>query len=239
MTPISLSISTLHHRYRSGDLTPAALIDQLWPLLAAEDTHRIWITRVTREQLAPYLDALAASDPATRPLYGIPFAIKDNIDLAGVPTTAGCPAFPYVPERSATTVQRLIDAGAIPLGKTISTSSRKTRSACLPPPPHSMRPIHSRARRCGTASISAARHDFVSACRARDLAFFGNADYERLFAAAVERMQALGGTAVEFDLQTTAGGGPPALRGSVGGRTLCRYPRLLRCPRCRHASGDP
>jgi allophanate hydrolase len=52
------------------------------------------------------------------PLFGIPFAVKDNIDLAGVPTTAGCPAFAYIPERSATSVARLIDAGAIPLGKT-------------------------------------------------------------------------------------------------------------------------
>jgi allophanate hydrolase len=52
------------------------------------------------------------------PLPGLTFAIKDNIDLAGVPTTAGCPAFAYMPERNATVVQRLIGAGAIPIGKT-------------------------------------------------------------------------------------------------------------------------
>ena len=52
------------------------------------------------------------------PLYGIPFAIKDNIDLAGVPTTAGCPEFGFVPQRSATVVERLLAAGAIPIGKT-------------------------------------------------------------------------------------------------------------------------
>ena len=52
------------------------------------------------------------------PLYGVPFVIKDNIDLAGVPTTAGCPAYSYVPSKSSTAVQRLLDAGAIPLGKT-------------------------------------------------------------------------------------------------------------------------
>ena len=52
------------------------------------------------------------------PLKGMTFAIKDNIDLAGVPTTAACPTFAYVPEHSATVVQRLMDAGAIPLGKT-------------------------------------------------------------------------------------------------------------------------
>src|SRR6185436_18950204 len=56
-------------------------------------------------------------DPAL-PLAGVPFAVKDNIDVAGLPTTAGCPAFSYMPERSATVVQRLFDAGAVLIGKT-------------------------------------------------------------------------------------------------------------------------
>jgi allophanate hydrolase len=51
-------------------------------------------------------------------LYGIPFAIKDNIDLANIPTTAGCPDYAYTPEHSAFVVQRLMEAGAIPVGKT-------------------------------------------------------------------------------------------------------------------------
>ncbi len=69
---------------------------------------------------------------AELPLYGIPFAIKDNIDLAGVPTTAACPAFAYTPQRHAMVVQRLIDAGAIPIGKTnldqFATGLNGTRS---------------------------------------------------------------------------------------------------------------
>ena len=52
------------------------------------------------------------------PLYGVPFAVKDNIDVAGLPTTAACPAFAYQPEKSAEVVQRLVDAGAIVVGKT-------------------------------------------------------------------------------------------------------------------------
>ena len=52
------------------------------------------------------------------PLYGIPFVIKDNIDLVGLPTSAGCAEYAYVPERSSVVVQKLLDAGAIPLGKT-------------------------------------------------------------------------------------------------------------------------
>jgi allophanate hydrolase len=52
------------------------------------------------------------------PLWGVPFAVKDNIDVAGLPTTAACPGFAYTPQRNATVVQRLLDAGAIVLGKT-------------------------------------------------------------------------------------------------------------------------
>ncbi len=61
-----------------------------------------------------YLDDLGPIDLDEKPLYGIPFAIKDNIDLAGVPTTAACPEYAYMPEDSAFVVQCLLDAGAIP-----------------------------------------------------------------------------------------------------------------------------
>jgi allophanate hydrolase len=113
-----LDIVSLRERYQAGQLTPAALIEELWPRLAAEDTHRVWIHRLPREQLLGYARALEGKDPRSLPLYGVPFAIKDNIDLAGVPTTAACPEFAYTPQRSATVVQKLIDAGAIALGKT-------------------------------------------------------------------------------------------------------------------------
>ncbi|WP_290789120.1 amidase family protein, partial [Halomonas sp.] len=118
MTTPRLDIDSLHTAYRSGELTPSALVDRL----LAEATERggdpAWITRLGREQLAPYLERLDGHSPDSLPLYGVPFALKDNIDLAGVPTTAGCPAFAYTPSESAFVVQRLIDAGAIPLGKT-------------------------------------------------------------------------------------------------------------------------
>ena len=69
-------------------------------------------------ELEPYLQRLESADREKVPLYGVPFAIKDNIDLDGVPTSAACPEFAYRPDRSAYVVQLLIDAGAIPLGKT-------------------------------------------------------------------------------------------------------------------------
>jgi allophanate hydrolase len=129
---ISLDIATLRQRYQSGELTPLELVDDLLSRLAGEDVHRIWISRLDADRLRSDARALEGRDIATLPLYGIPFAIKDNIDLAGLPTTAACPEFAYTPERHATVVQRLIDAGAIPVGKTnldqFATGLNGTRS---------------------------------------------------------------------------------------------------------------
>ena len=79
-----------------------------------------------------YARAVEVQSMAALPLYGIPFAIKDNIDLADAPTTAACPAFAYTPQHNAVVVQRLIDAGAIPIGKTnldqFATGLNGTRS---------------------------------------------------------------------------------------------------------------
>ena len=117
-TSLNLSITSLRERYLSGALTPVALVEQLDAALALEDTHNIWIRRLSKQEMLVYAKRLEGVDPTTLPLYGIPFAIKDNIDLAGIPTTAGCPEYAYTPEKSATVVQQLIDAGAIPVGKT-------------------------------------------------------------------------------------------------------------------------
>ena len=111
-------IQTLHARYESGDLTPSALVESIHQKIDRIDNPQIWIHLLTREELAPFLENLAERSPKDLPLYGIPFAIKDNIDLAGIPTTAGCPDYAFIPEKSATVVDNLIQAGAIPIGKT-------------------------------------------------------------------------------------------------------------------------
>lgn len=95
--------------------SPAETIDRCLAAIASGDPN-IWIRPLTAAEISVYVDAL--KDPETQPLYGVPFAIKDNIDLAGIPTTAGCPDYAYTPSVSAPVVQRLIDAGAIPIGKT-------------------------------------------------------------------------------------------------------------------------
>ncbi|MDP2024742.1 allophanate hydrolase [Sulfuriferula sp.] len=132
MENLSLDIANLRDLYISGALTPRGLVDVILTRTAGEDPDHVWIHRLPAEALYAYADALTGKNPASMPLYGIPFAIKDNIDLVGVPTTAACPEFAYVPEHSATVVQRLIDAGAIPVGKTnldqFATGLNGTRS---------------------------------------------------------------------------------------------------------------
>ena len=113
----SLTISNIHSLYRSGAINPKALIDQLRTIIE-NDEHNAWIYALSKEEHKKYLSALEYKTPDELPLYGIPFAIKDNIDLATIPTTAACEAFSYIPDDSAFIVRILIEAGAIPMGKT-------------------------------------------------------------------------------------------------------------------------
>lgn len=111
------TIAGSREAFEARQSDPTALVAELAGRLGPDDHHRVWIRRLEPSEVAPHLDRLAESDKAS-PLRGVPFAIKDNIDLAGVPTTAGCPDYAYTPARSATVVERLVAAGAIPVGKT-------------------------------------------------------------------------------------------------------------------------
>ncbi len=115
---ISLDIAGLHRHYRNGDFTPARLLAALRERSRQYEDRNIWIHQLSEAETWPWLARLEGKGPDDLPLYGIPFAIKDNIDLAGVPTTAGCTAYAYTPEKNAFVVQLLIDAGALPVGKT-------------------------------------------------------------------------------------------------------------------------
>ncbi len=113
---MNLSISVLQKAYQSKSTTPAKLFTQLRE--KANTLENVWIHLLSKDELQPYIDALSAKSPDDYPLWGIPFAIKDNIDLAGIPTTAACSEFTYTPKKSAHVIEQLINAGAIPLGKT-------------------------------------------------------------------------------------------------------------------------
>jgi allophanate hydrolase len=285
--PQSLAIADLRASYLAGRDTPAAVVQRLLERAAGADEHHVWITRLAPDQVMAYVAALDPDAIERLPLYGIPFVIKDNIDLAGVATTAGCPDFAYTPAHSAFVVERLLDAGAIPLGKTnldqFATGLVGTRSpygACR----NSVNPDYISGGSssgsavavalglasfalgtdtAGSGRVPAAFNNIVGlkpsngrlstrgvvpACRSIDcvsifaltaedaavvlgaaqgfdaadpysrrsgdvalgglrfgvplaaqLQFFGNQEYPRLFGSAVERLERLGGTAVEID----------------------------------------
>jgi len=113
-----LRIETLLSRYRKLEITPRQVITTLLDRLRTQEPHNAWIHIVDDNWLEPMFQRLEENDPDALPLYGIPFAIKDNIDLAGVPTSAACPDYSYTPTQHAHVVALLIEAGAIPLGKT-------------------------------------------------------------------------------------------------------------------------
>src|ERR1700730_16658326 len=111
-------ISELLSGYRAGHHTPVEMLEQVVGAIESAPQRNAWITLLPRERVLAMAQALGSRQPQSLPLYGIPFAIKDNIDLADIPTTAGCPEYAYTPRESAFVVQKLIDAGAIPVGKT-------------------------------------------------------------------------------------------------------------------------
>ncbi|ARI75671.1 allophanate hydrolase [Halobacillus mangrovi] len=115
--PKGLTIHWLQENYQKGQVTPREVINEIIDRSKKEESMNIWITPPSMERIEYYLERLSFIDPAEAPLWGIPFAIKDNIDLKDVPTTAGCKDYAYIPKEHATVVDRLIRAGAIPVGK--------------------------------------------------------------------------------------------------------------------------
>jgi allophanate hydrolase len=114
--PDSLDLVSLRNAYAAG-ADPRDTVAEVHSRIAARGADPTWIHVVPRAAALAAAAALA-DKPRDLPLWGVPFAIKDNIDLAGAPTTAACPAFAHAPARSAHVVDKLVAAGAIPIGKT-------------------------------------------------------------------------------------------------------------------------
>jgi hypothetical protein len=93
-------------------------IQDTYARIEAHDDPALFITLRPKAEALAAARALDAAGPAGKPLFGVPFAVKDNIDVAGLPTTCACPAFAYHPEKSSFVVERLERAGAIVVGKT-------------------------------------------------------------------------------------------------------------------------
>ncbi|MDR5809186.1 allophanate hydrolase [Caballeronia sp. LZ019] len=122
---VPFTVRSLVEAYTRGDIDPLQVVASTLARIEASDRPEAWTLVVPASQLEANAAALARELADTgaavferKPLFGVPFAVKDNIDIAGLPTTAGCPAFAYTPNETAFAVQRLIDAGAILIGKT-------------------------------------------------------------------------------------------------------------------------
>lgn len=116
-----ISIQSLKHTYLSGQQSPREFITCLAESLQAQQEispDPAWICLASPAQIEAQLSHLETLSPASLPLLGVPFAVKDNIDVKGWTTTAACPEFAYIAKHTATVVRKLIQAGAILIGKT-------------------------------------------------------------------------------------------------------------------------
>jgi allophanate hydrolase len=118
---VSLDFASLRAAYESGAATPTAIIRELYARISARGDDGVWVSLRPIEAVLAEAARLEALEPAARaalPLWGLPFGIKDSLDYAGLPTTAGCPGFAYEPGQSAASVARTVAAGALAIGKT-------------------------------------------------------------------------------------------------------------------------
>lgn len=279
---LDLGIHNLQAAYAAGTLTCRQVIEEVLARIAAAGDDKVWISRVPEADLrarAAELDKWLADDGAigVLPLFGVPFAVKDNIDVAALPTTAACPGFAYWPKESAEVVQQLVNQGAILVGKTnldqfatglvgvrspygvprnpfnakyvpggsssgsaVAVSSGLVSFALgtdtagsgrvpaafnnivgLKPTPGlvsnrgvvpacaSLDCVSMFALSCADAAIvshaiakPSMGHDLSAGFQfgvPRQLEFFGDAQYATLYAEAIKKLEAMGGTAVEFD----------------------------------------
>lgn len=112
----AFDITSLQTFYREGG-SVAEIVEAVFARIAEVDDPGIFIHLAGKAEVLAEAEKLGAFDPE-KPLFGVPFAVKDNIDVAGMPTTAACPDYAYLPEKDATVVRLLREAGALVIGKT-------------------------------------------------------------------------------------------------------------------------
>jgi allophanate hydrolase len=155
MVPAAFTVAALREFHAAGG-SPVAVAEAALGRIADWDDPALFLARVPDEAVLARARALAAEGPQGKPLFDLPFVVKDNIDCAGLPTTAACADFAYRPAADAPAVARLLAAGAVLLGKAnldqFATGLNGTRS------PHGT-PRNPVARGCipgGSSSGSAA-----------------------------------------------------------------------------------
>jgi allophanate hydrolase len=115
---VTETVADILDAYRRGALSPQDVVARSFARIRRHGDPAIFIALRDENDVAAEARALTRNGDSSLPLFGIPVAIKDNIDVAGLPTTAACPAFGYRPGKDATAVARLRAAGALILGKT-------------------------------------------------------------------------------------------------------------------------
>ena len=108
--PKKLTMTWIRNSYKEGSLTPEELAGEIVRRAEKYRDYNIWIVAPDLKRMMDYIEKLP-KDMESLPLWGIPFAVKDNIDVAGSPTTAACPDYAYDPEEDAAVVKKLIEAG--------------------------------------------------------------------------------------------------------------------------------
>jgi allophanate hydrolase len=114
---MTTTIGTLLAAHAAGK-SLAATIEENYARIEKHNDPALFIAIRPKREAVAIAERMQASGPEGKPLHGVPFVVKDNIDVAGLPTTAACPAFAYHPEKSAFVVEKLELAGAIVIGKT-------------------------------------------------------------------------------------------------------------------------
>ena len=112
------TVAAIVAAHRAGALTPAQTVARSYQRIRDHNDPAVFISLRDEKDALAEAEALASKDPDALPLLGVPVAVKDNIDAQGMPTTAACPAFSYMPAQDSTAVARLRAAGAIIIGKT-------------------------------------------------------------------------------------------------------------------------
>ncbi|MDG1485917.1 MAG: allophanate hydrolase [Porticoccaceae bacterium] len=117
MESISLSISSLKTGYADGSLSPVDVVAEVYRRIESRGQDHVWTVLSDKSLALKNAQDLLSAEPDSLPLYGIPFSVKDNIHVQGLPTTASCPGFSHFPDQTAVVVTKLLAAGAILIGK--------------------------------------------------------------------------------------------------------------------------
>jgi len=115
---VTETVAAIVAAHRAGAMSPARTVARSFQRIRDHNDPAVFISLRNEAEALAEAEALSKKDTAQLPLYGVPVAVKDNIDVLGLPTTAACPAFAYSPAYDATSVAKLRAAGAIIVGKT-------------------------------------------------------------------------------------------------------------------------